>query len=67
MTVLGNVSRLFLNDLLGYWVILICLAIYFIIAKGFFQLSVWRSILIALIFYVGILVQYCFLFEQTTN
>jgi hypothetical protein len=67
LTFLGNASRHYLTPLIGYWVILVCFAIYFLIMKGFFRLSLWRSGLVALIFYVGFLVQYFFLFRETTK
>src|SRR6266446_3467540 len=67
MTFFGNASHRFLNPLIGNWDILVKLVAFVIAAMAIFRLAFWRSGLVALIFYVGVLAQYVFLFGETTK
>ena len=61
LTFLGNASRKFLTPLIGDWVSLVSLVLYVLLVMGLFKLSWWRSILVTLIYFVGIVAFYYFL------
>jgi hypothetical protein len=61
LTFLGNASRKFLVPIIGDWVYLISLVLYILLVMGLFRLSLWRSILVTLIYYVGIFTFYYFM------
>jgi len=65
MTIFGNASHIYLNRLIGNWDIAVKLLAFVIAALAIFKLSLWRSCLIALIFYAGVMAQYFFLFGGT--
>ena len=67
LTFLGNASRKFLTPLLGYWAALISFAVYVLIVMGLFRLSFWRSLLVTLIYQVGIGAFYYFFFMRTSE
>jgi len=67
MTFFGNASRHFLAPLIGSWHMLVGLLAYVVVAKAVFKLAFWRSVLVAMIYFAGVLVVYYFLFESTAQ
>jgi hypothetical protein len=67
MTFFGNATDKFLYPLIGAWVVLIKLIAFAIATMAVLKLAWWRSSLIALIFYAGIVAQYLFLFGETSQ
>jgi len=66
MTFFGNTSHKLLNPYIGNWDILIKLIAFFVATTAVFKLAFWRSALVALIFYAGILAQYFLLFGEVS-
>jgi hypothetical protein len=67
MTFFGNASHRFLNPLIGNGDVLVKLLAFVIAVKAVFNLAFWRSGLLALIFYAGVLAQYVLLFGEATS
>ncbi len=67
LTFLGNASRHYLTPLIGNWVILICFAICLLIVKGFFRLSLWRSVMVTLIYYASMIALYYLLLMKKSQ
>ena len=67
MTFFGNASRHFLAPLIGDWYVLVLLLAYIVVPKAVFKLALWRSVLVALIYFAGVLVVYYFLFARTAQ
>jgi uncharacterized membrane protein len=67
MTILGNASRKFLDPLVGSWYLLVALLTYVLVAKALFSLGLWRSMLVALIYIVGVAAVYYLLFSRTVE
>ena len=67
LTFLGNASRKFLTPLVGDWAMLISLAVYVLIVMGLFRLSFWRSLLVTVIYSVGVGAFYYFFFMRTSE
>ena len=64
MTFFGNASLIFLNPLIGPWHILVSFLAYIIVAKALYKLAFWRCTLVALIYFLGLLVAYYFIFSK---
>ena len=62
LTFLGNASRKFLTPVIGDWALLVSLVLDVLLVMGLFKLSLWRSILVTLIYCVGIGAFYYFMF-----
>ena len=67
LTFLGNASRKFLTPLIGDWVLLVSLVLYVLLVMGLFSLSLWRSILVTLIYYVGMFAFYYFFLMEASQ
>jgi hypothetical protein len=67
MTFFGNGCYKILDPLIGDWYVLVKLVAYVIATTAVFKLAWWRSCLVALIFYVGVLAQYVLLFGESTK
>jgi len=64
MTFFGNASHKLLNPLIGYWDILVKFVAFIIATMAVLKLAWWRSSLVALIFYIGIVAQNVLLFGE---
>ena len=67
LTFLGNASLKFLTPLVGDWASLISFAVYVLIVMGLFRLSFWRSLLVTLIYSIGMFVFYYFFLMRTSQ
>jgi hypothetical protein len=63
LTFLGHASLKFLTPLVGNWAWLIYFAVYVLIVMGLFRLSFLRSLLVTMIYFVGICAFY-YLFQM---
>jgi hypothetical protein len=63
MTFFGNASNKFLYPFIGPWDILVKLVLYVLAAMAVLKLAWWRSSLLALIFYAGLLAEAFFWLE----
>src|SRR3954462_13459931 len=64
MTIFGNAPPKFLGPLIGAWYLLVALLTYILVVKALFSLGLWRSILVALIYIVGVAAVYYLLFTR---
>ena len=64
MTFFGNASNKFLYPFIGPWDILVKLVMFVLAAMAVFKLAWWRSSLLALIFYAGLLAEAFFWLES---
>jgi hypothetical protein len=67
LTFLGSASRRFLTPVVGDWAVLVSAAVYVLIVMGLCRLSFWRSLLVTLIYHVGLGVFYYFFFARTAG
>ena len=67
MTFFGNALDKFLIPLIGAWVVLVKFVAFTIATMAVLKLAWWRSSLVALLFYVGIIAEYLFLFGGTSQ
>ena len=67
LTFLGNASLKFLTPLVGDWASLISFAVYVLIVVGLFRLSFWRSLVVTLIYSVGMFAFYYFFMMRTSE
>jgi hypothetical protein len=67
LTFLGNASLKFLTPLVGDWASLIFFAVYVLLVMGLFRLSFWRSLLVTLIYSVGMFTFYFFFLMRTSE
>jgi hypothetical protein len=58
LTFLANAARKFLTPIVGDWIILICFVLDICIVMGLFRLGLWRSIVVTLIWYIGMFIAY---------
>jgi hypothetical protein len=63
LTFLSNASQRFLVPLIGDWASLVSLVLYVLLVMGLFSLSLWRSVLVAIIYFVGVFAAYFFLMK----